>query len=729
MSSDCVSSDTEGSPAPCSSPADPSWWSDSDGRRSARDVQDVDESPWWDSECEPVQQQVRSDSPNFSPSPCDEDSSASSVTPTWWSEPSSRQLSTTANEIEVDSGRERSTLKSSDGTGSEAERGCDGDEIKLSMALKNRKRPREQSNVSNICQKEPPLSKPKLEPPSPHADPNAILQDLKKGICRPLQSFFLFFTVDLLTKICDLTNVDAWKRILEEPSFASEDGSWEEVTVKEMYAFLAVVLIMRGQQDVCFGAFWREQPDQGSHWPRDLMKRSRFFTLLQVLRLTDHTEEDTAVEKPNQQTGTENHTEQTQSAFVKDGSPLKELKYAFDQLERIFKVFFAQFEFECYAEISLRDGQGYQGDIRNYMKILSPSCEVSLDGTLNLSSRKSGEEVDGLNLGKSTSGETPCNGTLTALESEQSYRIVGTKRTEPKSANRQNASKLRAENCEEGEKELDHALSGSKKVPSVESDDNGDPKTAHISNVVNVRWHDTSLNVTTARATPAKLLSIKDVSEDGMIKPQSWQEVFIPCEELVYKDLFTKTPDTTNSDSAECSSGHVLGKSFFYHYLHLAVYFSTSEDIGSLYSASEGMLTESDSLEQIIEGLVLLGKPDSVVQSGSDTDMTEADTSHDSTSTDQSDSADEDDSKDRKSHKYVQARSQMSRKCALCWSLHQELRRVHTRCTRCGWHLCLSRFRNCMEEAHQDEEIMKQLWDKETGDAQIIIDVMQAEKQ
>ncbi|XP_022083872.1 uncharacterized protein LOC110975594 [Acanthaster planci] len=719
MSSDHESSDIEGSPTPRTSPAQPAWWSDSDGRRSARDVADVDESPWWESDGEVEKQQLCSDSPNILPSPCRRASSESSVTPTWWVEPSSRELSTSG--AEVDGGREHCFLGPSTEAGSERERGGDKDGS-LSESWKSRKRSREQSHQSSICQREPPLSKPKLEPPSPNAEPRSVLQDLKRGIFQPIQSFLLFFNVDLLTKICDLTNAEGWQRILQEPSLASEDGSWSEVTVKEMYALLAVVLMMRQHPDVCFGAFWREQPDQSGCWPRELMKRSRFFTLLQVLRLhvSEHMDDTSKVDVTYQRTAADSEIQQSQSSFIKDGLPPKGLKYIFDHIERIFQVFFNEFEFQCFEDVSLSD-QSYQVKMQNYMRISPSSFDTPVDKTLDSQSKS--EKVSHV---EPITDLATCNRAISAQGSLTSNQVEESGKRE----NELGSSKVRSEERERDGKLSDLASSTSSKLPSIHS--NGMSKITRMSNKIKVRWQQGNLlsviiTKDSTRASPITLNATTDKygTEDGQSGSQSWKEVFVPCPELVYRDCALGLPcNTTDSVSGDRSGWEGLGKSFLYHYLHLAVYFASSREVTRMHLGSNKLLPDLDSLERIIKGLALLGKPDSILQSDSDSEASESDTSCYMMSTDHSDSdgLDDQDCKNKagrpKPHKYVQARSRLGRKCALCWALYQESRQVHTRCTRCGWHLCLSQFRNCMQEAHQDKEIMKQLWDKDANDVQ-----------
>ncbi|XP_033645476.1 uncharacterized protein LOC117304939 [Asterias rubens] len=689
MASDHAPSDVEGSLTSFSAL---SWWSDSERYHRGSSTE---ESPWWESDSDVnTQWEVRQESPIPSEVFVGNVSSPSSVTPTWWSEPSSRHLSTSGTEVEVNP---RGKCHVREGG---QQSGTNDEEVK-SKPKNNRKRLREQYNVLGNDEKEPPTTRLKPNPSSLHADLATVANDIKKGIVEPLQIFLLFFTVDVLNKICDLTNTNAWEVVLVNPAFAGADGAWEDVTVKEMQIFIAIVQIMRRNPDVGFGSFWREERD-GEHWPRTLMKRSRFFAIVQLLTVADppNIKKTSRMQDSNSQEAEKIREPNSQSGTVTEKSDC--YLYFFDQIKTVLKTFQQQFNVQFAEKVINRKVSTAQDEIFNFMKVVrSPSDETKTQSPTQTDSKLVPDlKLDVLKRSEvmlQVNSSRPSNG----LES----------------VNGQESSK---EDSKELVK-LSNNIPGVIEERPVVCDKSLGNQSADL-NVISLNWHDGNGNVTfDLGCSEQSDVFSGDVAVEGTPDPGYWQSVFLPCPEVIYnKDAISVKDDANVAQSSGRSFNPPLAKSFFYHYLNLVHYFSMTEALlcpVSACSVEAGKLSTTDLGDQIIDGLVSLGDVGLLSPSDSDSEMRESDVSRD-TSSDEAGgekSGDESGGDNQNLHKYVQARSRIGQKCALCWSLHREVRKVHTRCTRCGRHFCLSRFRNCMDEAHDDLETMQQILDEESS--------------
>ena len=558
--------------------------------------------------------------------------------------------------------------------------------------------------MGNVC-KEPPANKVKLDPLSPHADLTIVAQNIRSGVLEPLNIFLLFFTVDLLAKICDLTNIHAWEVILFDPTFASEDGSWDEITVKEMHAFIAIVLIMRRHQDVGFGSFWRELSEKSGHWPRAIMKRSRFFAILQLLTLKEHpVKDDPQVTEFLRQEFNLREDEtigEQRSQFCRnnDSSDVRQLQYLFDQIKKVFEVFLQSCEIHLMEKISSEDGSSNQDNFFNYMKIISSPRRQSDKKTREPSTIAINPKSD----------PASCHQKASLLENTDELQ----------------ADVLRPENgfilvngqAKWNKKGAIYTQDGDRhhKLPPNILDNSISEHHPHVSNIICLCWQDECLNITVNNSSEDETMQLLsgNKTEETSLHPSQWHKVFIPCPEVIYKD---------NDRTQDCPSANI-GISFFYHYLNLALYFSTTSAVQCLASASgcsitNGGLSGKRLEDQLIDGLVLLGESISVIQSDSDSEMRETDVSYDTTSDQDSDTKSDKESDfegtSHKPHKYIQARSRIRQKCALCWSLHHKARMIRSRCSRCRKHFCLSRFRNCMQEVHDNSEVMKRILEEES---------------
>lgn len=57
-----------------------------------------------------------------------------------------------------------------------------------------------------------------------------------------LSLFQLYFSANIITMLSTFTNENAWRHILEHPTYALPDGSWPEISAAEMSCFLAMLI-------------------------------------------------------------------------------------------------------------------------------------------------------------------------------------------------------------------------------------------------------------------------------------------------------------------------------------------------------------------------------------------------------------------------------------------------------------------------------------------------------
>jgi len=75
-------------------------------------------------------------------------------------------------------------------------------------------------------------------PPGLHLE----VPHFRGAMCRAVDFFKLFFTLDLMRQICDHTNAYAWMSIPNKPSYADSQGAWTETTEEELYKLIALII-------------------------------------------------------------------------------------------------------------------------------------------------------------------------------------------------------------------------------------------------------------------------------------------------------------------------------------------------------------------------------------------------------------------------------------------------------------------------------------------------------
>ncbi|KAH9372088.1 hypothetical protein HPB48_017429 [Haemaphysalis longicornis] len=130
---------------------------------------------------------------------------------------------------------------------------------------------------------------------SPRREPGVYLGDdvamaLRSGTKKFLTAmdfFPLFFSAEVVGTICDNSNKYAWTRILEKPTHARPDGSWEEVTPSELLKFIGLVIYMGIVKVPRLKLYWNIGSLYSGLLARRIMPRKRFIALLALLQIAD----------------------------------------------------------------------------------------------------------------------------------------------------------------------------------------------------------------------------------------------------------------------------------------------------------------------------------------------------------------------------------------------------------------------------------------------------------
>lgn len=60
----------------------------------------------------------------------------------------------------------------------------------------------------------------------------------------------------MIATLCENSNKYGWMKILEKPTHARSDGSWEEVTPDEMMRFIGLIIYMGLVKVPCLKLYW-----------------------------------------------------------------------------------------------------------------------------------------------------------------------------------------------------------------------------------------------------------------------------------------------------------------------------------------------------------------------------------------------------------------------------------------------------------------------------------------
>ncbi|XP_031695978.1 piggyBac transposable element-derived protein 4-like isoform X2 [Anarrhichthys ocellatus] len=110
----------------------------------------------------------------------------------------------------------------------------------------------------------------------------------------PIGLFQLFFPANVVQKIIDNTNANAAKR-----RQAGKKFTWEVLTMKDFYTFLAVILFTGFVTVHHRSDYWRKKWPYNFQFPGDHMTRDRFESILWSLHLSDPKEDEENDKKRN----------------------------------------------------------------------------------------------------------------------------------------------------------------------------------------------------------------------------------------------------------------------------------------------------------------------------------------------------------------------------------------------------------------------------------------------
>lgn len=79
----------------------------------------------------------------------------------------------------------------------------------------------------------------------------------------------------LLQSIVENTNVYGWLNILQKSSYATNEGTWKELTGEEFQSFLALVIFMGIFKLPRLSKYWDTNTLFHGNWARRFMSRDR----------------------------------------------------------------------------------------------------------------------------------------------------------------------------------------------------------------------------------------------------------------------------------------------------------------------------------------------------------------------------------------------------------------------------------------------------------------------
>ncbi|XP_031145958.1 ARL14 effector protein isoform X1 [Sander lucioperca] len=115
--------------------------------------------------------------------------------------------------------------------------------------------------------------------------------------CSPLQFFKLFFTEAALKTLLANTNANGAKQ--QE----GKKGAWRDITINDMFSFLAMVIYMGLLRCSALVDYWRGSRLYSLPFPSSVISRNKFFTICRALHLSDLK----ADEENNAKKGTPGH--------------------------------------------------------------------------------------------------------------------------------------------------------------------------------------------------------------------------------------------------------------------------------------------------------------------------------------------------------------------------------------------------------------------------------------
>ncbi|XP_033977920.1 piggyBac transposable element-derived protein 4-like [Trematomus bernacchii] len=110
----------------------------------------------------------------------------------------------------------------------------------------------------------------------------------------PLSLFRMFFSSSVVQRLIDNTNANALKR-----SQAGKKYVWKELTVRDFYVFLAIIIFSGLVHVHLRSDYWRKKWPYNFQFPSEKMSRTRFEVILWSLHMSDPKEDEENERKRN----------------------------------------------------------------------------------------------------------------------------------------------------------------------------------------------------------------------------------------------------------------------------------------------------------------------------------------------------------------------------------------------------------------------------------------------
>lgn len=115
---------------------------------------------------------------------------------------------------------------------------------------------------------------------------------LRGAMCKAIDFFQLFFTMELMARICEYTNSYAWAAMADKCYYGDRHGAWIETTPQELNKLIALVLYCGLVNVSSFHRYWSTKTLYHGLWARSIMSRDRFKALMAVFHVVDPATED-----------------------------------------------------------------------------------------------------------------------------------------------------------------------------------------------------------------------------------------------------------------------------------------------------------------------------------------------------------------------------------------------------------------------------------------------------
>ena len=109
--------------------------------------------------------------------------------------------------------------------------------------------------------------------------------------------FNLFLSKDMMDSLVNFTNQYAWQHILSKPSYAQDDGSWQETSTDELGRFLALLLYFGILRLPDVEKYWSTRKLSHGLWARKMLTRLRFRSMRAFFQCFSSADPDDRLQK------------------------------------------------------------------------------------------------------------------------------------------------------------------------------------------------------------------------------------------------------------------------------------------------------------------------------------------------------------------------------------------------------------------------------------------------